>query len=140
MFQMVPYKSPKLQYLIFFTININNSLKYLHNNTEYKEGMPIFRRIWIGKLWYFPPSSPPPSPFSSFLPISMLSYKKKSTKKRGRQILLSLLLNFPFNNYVIDINGIFQASLDFLRENLNRKHMYNSTFHAMKAKLFKIAR
>ena len=41
---------------------------------------------------------------------------------------------------MIDINGIFQASLDFLRENLNRKHMYNSTFHAMKAKLFKIAR
>ena len=70
----------------------------------------------------------------------MLFYKKKSKKKWGRQILLNLLLNFPFNNDMIDINGIFQASLDFLRENLNRKHMYNSTFHAMKAKLFKIAR
>ena len=69
----------------------------------------------------------------------MLSYKKKEYEKK-RQANLSLLLNFPFNNYVIDINGIFQASLDFLRENLNRKHMYNSTFHAMKAKLFKIAR
>ena len=44
-FQIVPYKSPKLRCLIFFIININNSLKYLHNNIEYKEGMPIFRRL-----------------------------------------------------------------------------------------------